>query len=225
MYNTIQQTTLSSSYVDKFLHDMRAEKHSKPSKKSSPVILPTPQNNPPVLVSNIENDEDLKESSPTERIIHELAQSMSSSPLSSITQTQQENDVFTTSELISAEFETCTCSKKLLIKKIATTTTFEQQSIAHDKKDILILFLLQHVCKQMNPDPTFFGTVSKRLLETQILTDPRFANVQYMKQVCKMYIPEAAKTVYNQIYTYICVVELFTWWHRYWQSCKKQQQQ
>jgi hypothetical protein len=61
---------------------------------------------------------------------------------------------------------------------------------SHDKRELLLLFLLQHVCRQFNPDPAFYAKICKALLDKGYIQDQRSSNVQYLKQVCKDFMIE-----------------------------------
>jgi serine/threonine protein kinase len=69
-----------------------------------------------------------------------------------------------------------------------TSVSQEQQRNSiemNNKQEALLLFLLQHVCFKLNPDPAFFKNMCEKLLEKKYLKDPRCSDPNFLKLVCK----------------------------------------
>jgi serine/threonine protein kinase len=61
------------------------------------------------------------------------------------------------------------------------------------KQSALTIFLLQHVCRQYNPDPEFFEKISRQLFEKGYLDDERFLNWEHLKMACKTVMVDVIK--------------------------------
>lgn len=62
-----------------------------------------------------------------------------------------------------------------------------------DKREMLTLFLLQHVSRQYNPDPNFFISLLRRLHKEGYLTDTRFLDQKFLKQTCKHFMKDVVE--------------------------------
>jgi hypothetical protein len=74
-------------------------------------------------------------------------------------------------------------------------TAPDEKEEKKDKKSALTVFLLQHVCRQYNPDPAFFEKMCKQLYETGYLDDDRFLTLEQLKQSCKSIMVDVIKNV------------------------------
>ncbi|KAL9648782.1 hypothetical protein ABK040_003716 [Willaertia magna] len=62
-----------------------------------------------------------------------------------------------------------------------------------DKREMLMLFLLQHVSRQFNPDPNFFISMCKQLHTFGYLTDTRFLDPHFLKKSCKEFMQDVVE--------------------------------
>lgn len=58
------------------------------------------------------------------------------------------------------------------------------------KRELLLLFLLQHVARELNPDPLYFAQLAKLLLKEGLLTDKKYADFVYLKEQTKGFTRE-----------------------------------
>ena len=62
-----------------------------------------------------------------------------------------------------------------------------------DKREMLTLFLLQHVSRQYNPDPNFFLSLCRKLHLSGYLTDTRFLDPDFLKRTCKEFMKDVVE--------------------------------
>jgi hypothetical protein len=63
------------------------------------------------------------------------------------------------------------------------------------KQSALTIFLLQHVCRQYNPDPAFFEKMCNQLHDSGYLNDDRSLTLEQLKQACKSIMVDVIKNV------------------------------
>ncbi|KAL0486766.1 translation initiation factor 2-alpha kinase [Acrasis kona] len=68
------------------------------------------------------------------------------------------------------------------------------------KRSELTVFLLQHVCRQFNPDPEFFQSMCAQLYDKGYLDDEKFLDKEYLKRACKGFMVDVLKNwpLHNQ---------------------------
>lgn len=70
------------------------------------------------------------------------------------------------------------------------TTTLRSTDDLDWTRDRLLLVLLQHTARQINPDPRYFAQAAKQLLDRGLLTDKKFADFNYLKTQTKEFSRE-----------------------------------
>jgi serine/threonine protein kinase len=78
-------------------------------------------------------------------------------------------------------------------QQLQASTVSPSQLEVHDKRDVLMLFLLQHICRQYNPDASFFTNMCSQLLEAGYLSDQRYLDHNFLREACKEFMVDVIK--------------------------------
>ncbi|EFC40806.1 predicted protein [Naegleria gruberi] len=109
------------------------------------------------------------------------------SEANSDSESDNENEEYEDSD---ADISISSLSLEAAKQKDSFSSVKQQIGVEPDKKDTLVLFLLQHVARQYNPDPNFFLSLCKKLHAGGFLNDTSLLDPRVLKKRCKDFVKD-----------------------------------